>query len=254
MATVQIKKHNDFEILTLSRGRANPLNTQVCEDISKELNRIDSDPSVRGLIITGNTPGFFSVGLDLIELNSLDENGIQKFWESWENMVMALIKFKKPIISAINGYSPAGGCVIAVTCDYRVMAEDEKFVIGLNETGVGIVVPEYIFFLYEFWIGKSAAYQHLMDATLHSPSQALKAGLINETCPMDEVLTKAIQKMESWLKKPDNVIQKSKMNMRAGLIRNIESTEKVSQEEKLKAWFDPKSKAVRDVLVASLAK
>jgi len=254
MSTVQINKHNDFEILTLNRGRANPLNSQICADITAELKRIESDNDIRGLIITGNSPGYFSVGLDLKELNALGEEGIKSFWDSWEEMLISLIKFKKPLICAINGYSPAGGCVIAVTCDYRVMAEDDKFLIGLNETSVGIVVPQYIFYLYEFWIGKKAAYQHLMDGSLHNPTQSLGLGLVDEICPMDEVVNRAIKKMEFWLTKPDNVIQNSKMNMRQKLIETIENAPQVGDEERFKVWFDPKSKAVRDALVASLGK
>ena len=49
-----------------------------------------------------------------------------------------------PIIAAINGASPAGGCQIAMSCDYRIMAQHPKFNIGLNETLLGIVAPTWV--------------------------------------------------------------------------------------------------------------
>lgn len=254
MSVVQIETHKNYEVLKLNRGKANPINTELCAAIIEELRRIENDNNVRGLIITGNTPGYFSVGLDLKELYYYNEKEISHFWKIWGEMVLSLIKFRKPLISAVNGYSPAGGCVIAVTCDYRVMADDEKFVIGLNETSVGIVVPEYIFQLYQFWIGKRSAYQYLMDGVLHSPAQALKIGLVDETCDVSQVLEKAKEKMEFWLTKPDNIIQNSKMNSRSVLINDIESIDEISEEEKLRSWFDPQSRAVMGAIVQQLTK
>jgi enoyl-CoA hydratase/carnithine racemase len=254
MSVVQIESIKNYEILRFNRGKANPINTELCDSITSEIKRIEGDQNVRGLIITGNTPGYFSVGLDLKELYYFGEKEISNFWSSWENMIMTLLQFKKPLISAINGYSPAGGCVIAITCDYRVMADGEKFLIGLNETSVGIVVPEYIFHLYQFWIGKLAAFEHLMDGSLHSPQKALELGLVNEICDVSEVVERAQKKLEFWLSKPDNILQNSKMNLKSQLLKDIKSAEKISKEERLRSWFDPKSREVMSAIVAHLSK
>ena len=53
-----------------------------------------------------------------------------------------------PTIAAINGASPAGGCQIAMSCDYRIMAKHPKIVIGLNETALGIVAPTWVHSLF----------------------------------------------------------------------------------------------------------
>lgn len=45
------------------------------------------------------------------------------------------------VLLPLQGASPAGGCLIALTCDYRVMADNPKYCIGLNETLLGIVAP-----------------------------------------------------------------------------------------------------------------
>ena len=49
------------------------------------------------------------------------------------------------MIAAINGAAPAGGCQIAMSCDYRIMAQHPKFNIGLNETKLGIVAPTWVY-------------------------------------------------------------------------------------------------------------
>ena len=68
-------------------------------------------------------------------------------------------------------------CVLAICCDYRIMAEG-NFMIGLNEIPVGLIVPESIFHLYSFWIGKANAYRLLLEGRLLSPQEALKVGLV----------------------------------------------------------------------------
>lgn len=254
MGLVNLKRKDDYAILEMNRGKANPINIDLSQAIIDALDEVKSDPTVRGLIITGNTPGYFSVGLDLKELYYYDESRIEEFWSVWDKMVMDLITFPKPLIAAINGYSPAGGCVIAVTCDYRIMAEDEKFVIGLNETSVGIAVPEYIFLMYQFWIGKNNAYQFLMDGKLLNVAEAKESGLVNEVTSMENLMLKAEKKMKFWLSKPDKILHDSKMNLRAQLLRELRSMPDIDSSEKLKSWFDPKSRAVMKMIVDSLTK
>lgn len=243
----------DYEILELNRGKANPINNDLVTTLRQNLARIENDARVRGVVLTGNTPGFFSVGLDLKELYYNDEKQITAFWKNWDALVMEMIKFPKPIVAAINGYSPAGGCVLAVTCDYRFMADGEKFVIGLNETSVGIVVPEYIFQLYQFWVGKRLAYINLMEGKLLKVHQAKEINLIDEVCKIEELLPKAQAYLEQLLTKPDNILINSKRNLRAELIERIEKAPKVDMKSRLKAWFDPKSRAMMKALVDNLS-
>ena len=244
----------DYEILQLNRGKANPINNSLVTSIRENLSRIKDDASIRGIILTGKTPGFFCVGLDLKELFYYDEIKICEFWENWESLVSELVKFPKPAICAINGHSPAGGCVLAITCDYRIMADSGKFMIGLNETSVGIVVPEYIFQLYQFWVGKRLAYINLMEGKLLSVNEAIAIHLIDEICEMEELLPKAENYLKQLLRKPDNVLYTSKLNLRAELIDHFENRPKYNMQTRLKSWFDPKSRAVMKELVQSLTK
>ena len=57
----------------------------------------------------------------------------------WLSLYMAPL----PVIAAINDAAPAGGCLMAMSCDYRIMAQHPKFNIGLNETLLGIVAPTW---------------------------------------------------------------------------------------------------------------
>lgn len=254
MNTLSIIERSNYEILQLSRGKANPISHEMVKEIRAYLKRVVENDKVRGFILTGNTPGYFSVGLDLTELYYFDEEQLAAFWADWEAMVYELAKFPKPFITAINGYSPAGGCVLATTSDYRMMAKGEKFVIGLNEVAVGIAVPEYIFQLYAFWLGKRQAYHNLLRGKLLTVEEAYAQHLLDEVCEMEEILPKAEKEMQRLLRSPDNLLINTKAAMRAELWERLDAAPPASLEDKLKAWFDPASRAVMKMIVEQLEK
>src|ERR1700744_6217666 len=178
MSTIQVTISNRLATIILDRGRSNPINHQMVKDLATCIKELDADSNVGGVIITGK-PGFFSSGIDLMEAYDYNEEQIKQFWIDFLALPRALASFSKPLVAAISGHSPAGGCVIAVCCDYRLMA-DGQFIIGLNEIPVGIVVPDGIFNLYSFWLGKRKAYQYIMEGKLLDVAGALKVGLIDE--------------------------------------------------------------------------
>ena len=254
MSYIESIKKPQYEILTFNRGKANPMNTDFVKELRDNISRIEADPSVRGVILTGNTPGYFTVGLDLKELYYYDEAQIETFWINWDAMVMEMTRFPKPMIAAINGYSPAGGCVIAITCDHRMMAAGEKFIIGLNEVAVGITVPENIYELYAFWLGRRRAYQCLMQGRLMSVEEARAIGLVDEVLPMEDLLAKAEENLQRLLLLPDNILQDSKRNMRRALIETLENLPEIPKQMKLDSWFNPNSRAIMKMVVDSLTK
>ena len=79
----------------------------------------------------------------------------------------ALAAFPSPVVAAIAGHAPAGGCVLALCCDYRIMASG-PFRIGLNETQVGLVAPEGIQHLLRRVVGLHRAERLLQDALSRS--------------------------------------------------------------------------------------
>ena len=90
MANITLEKTNDYGILRLNRGKANPINHELISEMRTLLIQIADDPSIRGVVLTGNTPGYFSVGLDLKEIYYYDQQEIIAFWDNWDNMVLEI--------------------------------------------------------------------------------------------------------------------------------------------------------------------
>jgi len=219
MNTIHIEYLENIAILQLNRGKANAINAEMVNELLDALITLKTNDKVKGVVLTGHGE-FFSAGLDVIELYSYDEHEIAEFWKVFDRLSRRIVMFPKPIVAAITGHSPAGGCVLAIGCDYRVMAEG-NYRIGLNEVAVGIVVPEPIFHMYSFLVGRGKAHQYLLEGKLHLPEEALACNLVNEIAPLNEVLNRAIAQLKVFMQYNSAVWTKSKMNFRSPLIPEL---------------------------------
>lgn len=250
MNTIKVNIKDKVAVLSLNRGRSNAINTEMVNELHQMIRNIENDDSIAGLIITGQD-GFFSAGLDLIELFDYDEETIKSFWVDFLDLITSLVSFKKPMIAAISGHSPAGGCVLALCCDYRIMAEG-KFRIGLNEVPVGIIVPENIFHLYSFWLGQANAYSFLLEGKLMKPEEALSFGLIDEVVNPESILHAAERKMQTYIRLERNTWQQSKINMRQELLKKVSRDPSEMLEPMLAQWWSPSTRSILKTIIQNL--
>jgi 3,2-trans-enoyl-CoA isomerase len=253
MQTLEITQKEGFAIVKLHRGSGNPINLQMMSELSDFFKNAENNPEIGAVVLTGN-PGIFTAGLDVVELYSLDKAGSYNFWKRFVDLATELVAFSKPLIAAIPGHSPAGGCVFACCADYRIMAEGENYRIGLNEIPVGIVVPERILHLYGFWVGIRNAYQFLMEGRLLTPEEALKAGLINEITKADELLNRAEIQLHKYLKLPQQTWRMSKINLRQGLLEKMQVDFEASYGKAMEQFWSPENRAAMGRLVEKLKK
>jgi enoyl-CoA hydratase/carnithine racemase len=250
MNTFQVNIKDKLAIVSLDRGRSNPINHQMVQELAEFVKGLENDDTVGGLIITGKE-GFFSSGVDLIEAYDYDHEQSKAFWVDFLDLQRLLTSFKKPMVAAVSGHSPAGGCVLAICCDYRVMAEG-KFVIGLNEIPVGIIVPDSIFNLYAFWLGQRKAYQYLMEGKLHNVNEALDAGLVDEVCPPENLLSLAEKKIRTYMQMNAFTWSQSKLNLRKDLIAKLSGDQTGVLDKMLEQWWAPATRQGLQMMIQNL--
>ena len=250
METLKITIQDNVAIIAMDRGKSNAMNEQMLDELKKMIVSIEQDANIYGAILTGKQ-GFFTAGLDLIELFGYNEAQMKTFWSKFLDLIKTLTSFKKPLISAISGHSPAGGCVLAICSDYRVMAEGE-FIIGLNEVPVGIIVPESIFELYAFWIGRANAYRYLLEGKLMGSAEAKAIGLIDATAPIESLMTAALKKMKVYLALEPTTWQQSKLNLRKALVAKMNENQTETLEKMLKQWWSPSTRSILKTIIDNL--
>lgn len=247
-----IKTQVEDHILSifLDRGKSNAIDTLLLKELIETLEISRENDAVHGAILIGKE-NFFSAGLDLITLFGYNEDQIREFWNLFLEATSLLASFPKPIAAAISGHSPAGGCVFALCCDYRIMAEG-NFVIGLNEIPVGLIVPESIFQLYAFWIGKRTAYQNLLEGKLLTPNEAKSQGLVDDVVPANMLFNTAAKKIKQISQFNQKTWQTSKLNFRKEIILKLRENREETIQEILVQWWLPSTRSILKSIIDNL--
>jgi enoyl-CoA hydratase/carnithine racemase len=250
MNTVQLEISGTKAIIRINRGKANAINADVIHELTQAILELKANESIRGAIITGKGE-FFSAGLDVVELYNYNEEEILNFWRDYDRLLRLMIAFPKPLVAAINGHCSAGGCLLTLGCDYRVMASG-NYRIGLNEVALGIVIPETVYHLYSFAIGRSKAYQYLLEGKMHSPDEALACGLIHELLPLEEVELQAQKQLDHYLQFRTAVWAQSKLNFRNALLQRIRTDFQSTFEHTIRQWWSDDSRTIMAGMIAKL--
>ncbi len=253
MNTINIEKRENYAIVQLSRGKVNAINHEMVNELTSAFNELDDDQSVKGIILTG-TPHFFSAGLDVIELYGYNEEQIEAFFTAFGKLHIQMATFKKPLVCGLTGYSPAGGCVFAITADYRIMAAGEKYTIGLNEVAVNIQISNNLIEAYSFWIGKGKAHEAILDGRLFKVEEAFDSGLVNEVVPLEEVLPVAEKQMKKYLSANETIFKNTKQKLRKHWLESLEVDGSKDLGEAIELWWSPEIRSKMKAFVESLQK
>jgi enoyl-CoA hydratase/carnithine racemase len=203
-------------------------------------------------VLTGSG-GIFSAGMDVPHLMSLDRAGLQAGWMSLFDAARAIVGSPIPVVAAINGHSPAGGCVLALCCDYRVMARG-PFRIGLNEVQVGLVAPDCIQHLMRRVIGPYRAERLLVSGAMVDSEQAAAIGLVDELTDAEHVGVRALNWLEELLKLPPAAMQETRRIARADAVQALAGFGDAELGGFVDAWYQPQTQAALQALVARLKK
>uniref|UniRef100_G1MHM9 Enoyl-CoA delta isomerase 1, mitochondrial n=3 Tax=Ailuropoda melanoleuca TaxID=9646 RepID=G1MHM9_AILME len=188
----------------------NSLSLEFLTELLISLEKLENDKTFRGIIITSDCPGIFSAGLDLLEMYGRDPAHYAEYWKAVQELWLRVYLSSLVVISAINGVSPAGGCLLSLSCDYRVLANNPKYAIGLNETLLGIIAPFWFKDMLVNTIGHRAAERALQLGLLFPPADALQVGIVDQVVPEDQVQSTSRSVMAQWLAIPDHARQLTK--------------------------------------------
>ncbi|KAK2507516.1 hypothetical protein MC885_021892 [Smutsia gigantea] len=201
-------------VVTLKSPPVNCLSLELLTELMICLEKLENDKTFRGIVFTSDCPGIFSAGLDLMEICGRNPAHYAEYWKAVQELWLRLYLSKLVLIAAINGACPAGGCLIALSCDYRVLADNPKYSIGLNEVLLGIIAPFWFKDTLVNTIGQRAAERALQLGLLFSPAEALQVGIVDQVVPEDQAQSTALSVLAQWMAVPDHARQLTKNMMR----------------------------------------
>lgn len=258
MSYVKTTVHGDVVQLELARPPVNALNPELCRELRHAVDSAIGD-DVRGIVLTGSSR-IFSAGLDVPHLLSLGEDraALTEAWQAFFGAARALAASPVPVVAALTGHAPAGGCVYALCCDYRIMAAGD-FRIGLNETRVGLVAPEGIQRLMRRVVGPHRAERLLVAGEMVDAATALRIGLVDEVVDIgpEHDTSGLIARAHAWLAEllalPHEAMRQTRRIARAEVVEALQP-EHIDLERFVHGWFEPGTQSALQALVAQLGK
>lgn len=239
----------DILEVRLDRPRANALSPEMLSAISDAVERASSE-GARAIVLSG-AEGMFSAGLDIPHFVTLDRASVGDAWSTFFGLMRRMVESPIPIAAALTGHAPAGGCVLALCCDWRVMAEG-PFKIGLNEVQVGVRMPMPIFAAARHVVGTRQAERMCTTAKLFDADEAARMGLVDELAPAGEVIPRAVAWAEQMIALPTATLRKTRALCRREFVRSFDIVDDEQLELFLDEWFDDECQAAMKSLVVRL--
>jgi Delta3-Delta2-enoyl-CoA isomerase len=225
--------------IRLARPPVNALNADVIRAL---ITAVEGAAKEAAIVITGSQ-GLFSAGLDVRGMLELDRERIMAtFIELWR-VQKTIANSPAPVIFGLTGHSPAGGTVLAIHGDYRVMAQGD-FRLGLNEVQVGLIPGSVIHGAFRRLTGGAGA-QLLTRGALFDPATALRVGLVDELCEVSQVAARALEVAREFCALPRDPMLRTRALARRDLIDLFGNPGHALMEERKFAtlaaelWFVP---------------
>ena len=175
-------------LVTIERPKKlNALNKQTIEELHTALTDLQTDTSVRVVLIKGSGDKAFVAGADISEFSQFSrEEGMQLSQQGQENLFDLIENYSKPVLAAVNGFALGGGLELAMACHFRLASNNAKM--GLPEVSLGLIpgyggtqrLPQLV--------GKGRAMEMILTGGMISAEAALSYRLVNYVVDQEELL------------------------------------------------------------------
>ena len=229
MGYVRCEAKDAVAVVTIDREKAlNALYAEVLDDLKAAFDGIDTDV-IRCVIVTGAGEKSFVAGADITEMSSLDAAGGEAFGKKGNDIFRMIETFPVPVIAAVNGFALGGGCELAMSCDFRICAEQAIF--GQPEAGLGITPGFGGTQRLARLVGPGMAKQLIYTAKNIKAAEALRIGLVNAVYPAEELMAAAEKLAAQIASNAPIAVRACKRAINEGLEVSVEQA--VVMEEKL---------------------
>ena len=177
MATIGFERDGDLGIIRMDDGKANAMDTAFFAALNGAMDAAEGS-GCRGVIFAGRS-GFFSGGLNVKTLPALGPAHLKELHRSFAQTMARAALFPLPTAAACGGHAVAGGLILALACDLRLV-EEGPFRIQMNEVLIGIALPSWVLAITQPVIPPRRHTEVLLHGRAYSPKEAVSAGFFDE--------------------------------------------------------------------------
>ena len=185
MKYIQIEPQGDICLLRINRPEAlNAMNTDVIAELSRSIDIVGFDDSIKVVIITGSGEKSFCAGADIAYMVNIDPMKAEKYAASAQGVLNKIEKLDKPVIAAVNGFALGGGCELSMVCDMRIASSNAKM--GQPEVTIGIPPGWGGTQRLVKLVGPAKAKELIFTGKMISAQEAYEIGLVNKVVSLDD--------------------------------------------------------------------
>jgi enoyl-CoA hydratase len=247
---LQIERAGSHAVLRLDKERGNAIDDALAVALAGAVTELENDDAVDGVLLASAHPRLFCPGLDLPALLDRDRAAMRAFMLSFAQAVWALYGLSKPVVAAVNGAAVAGGCILALTADHRVLRRGAP--IGLNEVRVGLPLPWSVTVLLRASVAANAIGTIGLLGRNFTDEAALAAGLAHELHEAEGFEAACLARLAEFTEKDALAFATTKRWLREPVLREMRAHEADRLETFLDGWFSPATQARLRAIVAQL--
>lgn len=236
-------------VIRLAHGKVNALDAESLEALGRELDAAAAD--ARAIVLTG-TGKAFSAGVDLFRILDGGDEYLDRFLPALDGTLRTLFGLPLPVVAAINGHAIAGGCLLALACDYKLMSGGR---IGIPELLVGVPFPVAAMEVVRFAVSPAVIQSVIYKGETVDAEAASRLGLVDEVVPAEELQRTALETARRLASIPRATFRLTKGHLRSVASERISRMDAVVDPEVRRLWRDPASHAaIRGYLEHTLRK
>jgi enoyl-CoA hydratase/carnithine racemase len=252
MSGVRIEKQGRLAVLRLDKARGNAIDEPLVEELTRAAAELADDDAVAGVLLASAHPKLFCPGLDLVALAEYDRPAMERFMTAFAVAVWALYGLPRPVVAAVGGAAVAGGCILALTADHRVLKRGAP--IGLNEVKLGVPLPWTVTRLLRATASAPALGRIALLGRNFEDEEAVEAGLVDELAGEEGFEAFGLVRLEEFAEKDRFALATTKASLREGVLAEMMAQEKERLPRFLDGWFHETTQARIRETVATLRK
>lgn len=227
--------------LRLAHGKASALDVELLEALGREIQDLGG---ARAILFTG-TGSIFSAGVDLFRIVEGGQPYVDRFFPLLSEFLRAMFALPVPVVVAVNGHAIAGGGVMTLAADYRVMAEGNGRV-GVPELLVGVPFPAAALEVVRFAVSPDRVQALLYTGRTLPPAEAHAFGLVDEVVAADALAGRARKVAAQLAALSPDVFRMTKAHVRAEALARMDAAAEYDRAA-LALWSAPETHArIRD--------
>lgn len=241
-----------IETVRMNDGKVNAFDFELANELEAVFREIAEDES-DAVILTGSGRTF-SAGVDLFRVLEEGPDYTARFIRALDSMFRTVFEFPKPLVTAVNGHAIAGGCLLAISGDVRIMAEGNGR-IGVPELMVGVPFPVYALEMVSLTLKGRALDQFLYTGTLAVPVVARDAGLVDRIVAIDDLESTAMEEAVRLAAIAPAAFRRTKLQLRSRASRAVEALGSDPDRETVEIWSSaPTRSSIRSYLERTIRK